>query len=139
MRPKAAGYCIALAELSSHTGQTESHMQWSYIPMEPQHPSPGRTAFNAANKHNHHVLISSLEAPAASAPAAANWSESMIQQKNSSCRAQLSLSGLLWRGKGSGLAAMGTALYQDSKPAKQRAPALPHVLLHQGNLRVNPC
>lgn len=83
MRPKAAGYCIALAELSSHTGQTESHMQWSYIPMEPQHPSPGRTAFKAANKHNHRVLISSLEAPAASAPAAANWSESMIQQKNS--------------------------------------------------------
>lgn len=78
----------ATAELPLLTGQTESHMPWSYSPMEPQHPSPGRAAFIAANKQKHHVLAASLKAPSSFCSWGCKffkliWSESMIQHENS--------------------------------------------------------
>lgn len=78
----------AAAELPLLAGQTEGPLPWSYIPMEPQRPSPGRAAFIAANKQKHHVLIASLKAPSSFCSWGCKffkliWAESMIQRENS--------------------------------------------------------
>lgn len=88
MRPTAPGHRAAQAELPSLTRETEGPTRWSYIPTEPQRPSPGKAALNAANKHNTTFLIASLKAPSSFCSWGCKflklvWSESMIQHENS--------------------------------------------------------